>query len=652
MRVCLNDNPPKLEAALPSKDLDLSKDSLYGVLFTASPFPAWIYDANSTQFIAVNKAAIREFGYTEAEFLTMTAPMIRRHSGNLNADANEGPEQQETYLRKDGSRLTVKRQVHSLVIEGRLCCLCLLSPVSPQHQPSSDLQALASSLADASAAVMITDAESGDIGPNVVFVNQGFSLLTGYAAEEVIGRPLTMVQTPFTECTRADHVKKGLDTFGSFTYQTSALDRSGSKYSAECQVTPLRDQSGTIRHYVYLQRDVTERNRLQEQLRQAEKMEAMGRLAGGIAHDFNNLLTIILGYSGLLALEMNNPKAKEKASRNLGEIQKAAEKAAMLTSQLLVFSRKQTFRPNVIELNPIISNVEGMLRRLIGEDVDLHIVLDPDLGTVFTDSGQVEQVLMNLSVNARDAMPRGGTLVIETGNAEITPQQAAAEGIDPGQYVSLTITDSGVGMDDETRAKVFEPFFTTKESGRGTGLGLSMTYGFVKQSGGAIKIYSELGCGASFKIYLPRADAKAEQAHVSLSHEPKRGSGLVLVVEDDAAIRELVRETLAESGYDVFTAANARDAVQFFESRSAPIDLLMTDVVLPGTSGPDLAAHMRTLQSGLRVLYASGYSNHALVRQGLLAQGDVFVQKPFNTNLLLGIVSEMMTSRTLRVRAG
>jgi PAS domain S-box-containing protein len=625
---------------------------LYRIFFTSSPLPAWIYDEESTVLTAVNYAAIREFGYQEMEFLLMTRAMIcRGNAAALGRLDETGVEQVSRYCRKDGSFLTAKSQEHSLLFRGRPSRLCVLEPTSRQPQVPQDLRLLASALADASVAVVVTDAGSDVTGPNIVFANAGFGQLTGYGADEVTGRPLAFFQPLHTECTSTDPGNRLSDTFDSFTYQIAALDRSGLKYSAECNVTPLRNEFGTITHYLNLQRDVTERNRLQDQLRQAERMEAVGRLAGGIAHDFNNLLTIILGYCGLLALEIKNPKTKEKSSRNLGEIQKAAEKAAVLTSQLLAFSRKQVFRPSVIGLNPIITNVEGMLRRLIGEDVDLHIDLDPNLGTVFTDSGQVEQVLMNMAVNARDAMPRGGSLVIETGNVEVTPQYAPAAGIEPGQYVLLTITDSGVGMDEETRARVFEPFFTTKEPGRGTGLGLSMTYGFVKQSGGAIKLYSEPGHGACFKIFLPRADSKLEVAGVSVSVEAPQGSGLVLVVEDDVAIRELVREMLAGGGYDVFTAANCDEAIDFVKRHPEPLDLLLTDVVLPRTSGPDLAARLRAMQSGLRVLFASGYSDHALVRQGLLEQGDAFVQKPFNASALLRIVSDMVNSKALRVRA-
>lgn len=624
---------------------------LYRILFIASPLPAWIYDEETTALVAVNSAAIREFGYQEMEFLSITAPVICPELAHKLIEGTN-VEQFSKYCRKNGSSVMARTQVHSLQFEGRQSRLCVLELATGQQQVPQNLRLLASALADASAAVMITDAAAGVSGPNVVFVNAGFSQLSGYAADEVVGRPLAYVQPPHTECVSADPAKRSVDGFGSFTYQTAAVDRSGLKYSAECHVTPLRDESGTITHYLNLQRDVTERDRLQEQLRQAEKMEAVGRLAGGIAHDFNNLLTIILGYCGLMELEIKDPKAKDKSIRSLGEIQKAAEKAAVLTSQLLAFSRKQVFRPSVIALNPIITNVEGMLRRLIGEDVDLHFVLDPALGTVFTDSGQVEQVLMNLAVNARDAMPRGGTLVIETGNVEVTPQHAPAAGIEPGEYVRLTITDSGMGMDDETRARVFEPFFTTKEPGRGTGLGLSMTYGFVKQSGGAIKIYSELGHGACFKVYLPRADSKPAQEHTSISVDAPQGSGVVLVVEDDVSIRELVSEMLAGGGYEVYTAANSEEAIDFVKRHPEPLDLLLTDVVLPGTSGPDLATKLRVLQSGLRVLFASGYSDHALVRQGLLESGDSFVQKPFNASALLRVVSDMMNPRVLHVRAG
>ena len=621
---------------------------LYRILFTNSPLPAWICDANSDEIKAVNDAAIREFGYSEQELIQTGMAAVCPASG----EQTTGGVVRNSYTRKNGSRLIAQTRSHAFEFQGRPSYLHLLENISQIPTVTRDMQSLASTLADASVAVLVTGAAVGAAGPYIVFANQGFSQLTGYTAAETIGQPVAFFQTPQDECVSPGQMEKDLAAFGSFTYQLSAMDRGGMKYSAECHVTPIRDECGNITHYLNLQRDVTERNRLQDQLRQAEKMEAVGRLAGGIAHDFNNLLTIILGYSGLLAIEMKNPKTRDYGSRNLGEIQKAAEKAAVLTSQLLAFSRKQVFRPNVIGLNPIITNVEGMLRRLIGEDVDLHFVLEPELGTVFTDAGQVEQVLMNLAVNARDAMPRGGTLVIETRNVEITNQQAPASAIEAGRYVLLTITDNGVGMDDATRARAFEPFFTTKESGRGTGLGLSMTFGFVKKSGGTIKIYSELGHGACFKIYLPRADSKAVQEQAAVSVEAPRGTGLILVVEDDIAIRELVHQMLAGAGYNALVAANRTEAIELARRAPVPLDLLLTDVVLPGASGPDLAAELRELQPGLRVLFASGYSDHALVCQGVLGHGDSFVQKPFNVSELLRIVSEMLSSRTMRVSAG
>jgi CheY-like chemotaxis protein len=368
----------------------------------------------------------------------------------------------------------------------------------------------------------------------------------------------------------------------------------------------------------------------------------VGRLAGGIAHDFNNLLTIILGYTGLLSLEIARSSKDPKQLRNLDEIHKAAENAASLTSQLLSFSRKQVLRTRVIDLNPVMANLEGMLRRLIGEDVDLQLILDSTLGRVRVDRSQFEQALMNLAVNARDAMPYGGMLTIEARNVEISRRYAALSSMKAGPHVLVSVTDTGTGMDDETRSRVFEPFFTTKEAGRGTGLGLSMVYGFVKQSGGSVAVYSEPGHGSCFKIYLPRTQAAAE-AEAEREIVPKRrGSGLILVVEDEIGIRDLIREILVAAGYEVYTAANAREALEFAEIYEGEIHLLLSDVVLPGLSGPEMAEQLKAARPDLKVLFASGYSDHALLRRGALSRGAAFIGKPFDTDTLLARVADLV----------
>lgn len=388
--------------------------------------------------------------------------------------------------------------------------------------------------------------------------------------------------------------------------------------------------------------DITERRSLEEQLRQAQKMEAVGRLAGGVAHDFNNLLTIIKGY-GELMLEQLSPS--DPLRSEVEEVRKAADRAASLTRQLLAFSRQQVLAPKVVDLNNIVANMDKMLRRLMGEDVQVATHLDPQLGRIKADPGQVEQVIMNLAVNARDAMPTGGKLTIVTGNIEIDPTSAAEHlSMQPGSYVMLAVSDSGTGMDEETRLRVFEPFFTTKESGKGTGLGLSTVYGIVKQSGGYIWAYSELNVGSTFKVYFPRVHAPVEfsSGKTSAAGQVYLGHETILLVEDEDGVRGLVREVLQKNGYHVLECRHGGEALQLCERHGGKIHLLLTDVVLEHMSGRELSTRLTHLRPDMRVIYMSGYTPEAIVHHGVLAPGTAFLQKPFTTQALARKVREVL----------
>ena len=396
--------------------------------------------------------------------------------------------------------------------------------------------------------------------------------------------------------------------------------------------------------------DVTMRRHLEEQLRQAQKMEAIGMLAGGVAHDFNNLLTIINGYSQLI---LNSLTPNDPNRHSAEQIMKAGERAAALTSQLLAFSRRQVLQPKVLDLNKLITAMSTMLRRLIGEDLDLQLVLKPDLGTVNADPGQIEQVLMNLVVNARDAMPKGGTLTIETGNVELDESYSLRHlPVKPGRYAMIAVSDNGSGMDELAQERLFEPFFTTKGSGRGTGLGLSTVFGIVKQSGGSINVYSVPNSGTSMKVYLPCIDQPA----VTESDVPRRaesgGSETILVVEDDDMVRNLVRETLVRSGYHVLDAGSPLDARRTSSAYEGRIHLLITDVVMPKVSGRDLAVQLIARRPDLKVLYMSGYTDGAVVNTGLLHKEVAFVQKPFTPAALMRKVREVLEGNGKSRRAG
>jgi signal transduction histidine kinase/CheY-like chemotaxis protein len=366
----------------------------------------------------------------------------------------------------------------------------------------------------------------------------------------------------------------------------------------------------------------------EEQLRQSQKLESIGILAGGLAHDFNNMLTAINGYSELIIrkLPVDDPIRKQ-----VEEIRKAGERSAELTRQLLAFSRRQILQPTMLDLNGVVTDTSSMLKRLLGEDITITTKLTHDLWKIKADQGQLTQVVMNLMINSRDAMPDGGAITIETANVELDREHSRTHpSSTPGPYIMLRITDTGVGMDDETRQRVFEPFFTTKPVGRGTGLGLSTVYGIVKQSGGNIWVDSEPGKGATFTIYLPQAADEAQRTRAdSEQSQPHSGSEKVLLVEDEASVRGLAREILEACGYEVFEASNGHEAFDRFERECVEIDLLITDIVMPGMSGRELSEKVASRCPHIKVLFTSGYTDDAIIRHGIVDQGKNFLQKPF-----------------------
>jgi PAS domain S-box-containing protein len=394
-------------------------------------------------------------------------------------------------------------------------------------------------------------------------------------------------------------------------------------------------EAGGERVVLVLARDVTERDNLEEQLRQAQKMEAMGRLAGGVAHDFNNLLTVVTGYTAMLLADL---PAGHSLRRPLAEIKQAADRGTSLTRQLLTFSRRGPVSPQVLDLNAVVTDMTGMLRRLIGEDLVLTTKLGSGLGRVRADPGQMGQVLLNLAVNARDAMPRGGTLTVETADAEVSRDQPA---LPPGRYVLLAATDTGSGMDEATRARIFEPFFTTKGPGRGTGLGLAVVHGVVQQAGGHIEVSSEPGAGTTFRVYLPRVTEPAGGGRAVASEAASPGgTETVLLVEDEAGVRRLARLILQAKGYTVLEAAHSAEALRLAREHGGPIHLLVADVVLPQMSGPELAARLRAANPALAVLFLSGYADDAVFPAGLREAEVAFLQKPFTPNALARRVRE------------
>ncbi|OLC71948.1 MAG: hypothetical protein AUH78_17120 [Gemmatimonadetes bacterium 13_1_40CM_4_69_8] len=418
--------------------------------------------------------------------------------------------------------------------------------------------------------------------------------------------------------------------------------KDGLLLKVQLSVRAVRNVASGVAYYETIVRDVTEQRRLQAQLMQAQKMEAVGRLAGGVAHDFNNLLTVIISYSDLLLEDLgrDDPKREDVAA-----VRKAAEGAAALTHQLLAFSRQQVLQPKVLDVNATVASTEKLLRRLIGEDIQLVAKLGSGLGSVKADPGQIEQVIMNLAVNARDAMPAGGQLTIETANVEMDEAYVRGHPLaQPGRYVMLAVSDTGTGMDEQTKAHIFEPFFTTKELGKGTGLGLATVYGIVKQSGGFIWLYSEPGHGTSFKIYMPRVDESAERATPAAAAPLPRGTETILVVEDAPAVRAVTRQVLERQGYTVLEAPNGGAALVLATKHHGPIHLLLTDVVMPGVNGRQLAEQLARPRPDMMVLFTSGYTDDSVVRHGVLESGIAYLQKPFTPDGVARKVREVLDS--------
>jgi two-component system cell cycle sensor histidine kinase/response regulator CckA len=505
--------------------------------------------------------------------------------------------------------------------------------------PAAEQQLLRASVARLNDALIILAAVvSADGLPAIEFVNEAFERRSGWPRADVIGKTLALLEGPGTAPEAVLRVRAAFASCEPLRIEMLFSSRDGREFWGDLDLMPIFDDARVHSHWVAVLRDISERRRLEEQLFHAQKMDAVGRLAGGVAHDFNNVLTAISGFSELLLMEL--PVGGGPHGEVL-QIKAAADRAAAMTRQLLAFSRKQILRPVHVEVNGLIIEMERLMRRVIGAHVHIRTAFEEPLPTVFADPSQLEQVLLNLVVNASEAMPDGGTLTIETGTAQLGEAYAARNhGVVPGRYICLIVSDTGHGMDRTTRERIFEPFYTTKRGG--TGLGLSTVYGIVRQSGGHIWVYSEVGVGTTFKVYLPVSGEEPTPDVIGVETQARGGDETILIVEDETAVREVARAMLQRRGYQVLVASEGDQAMRIANRHAGRIDLLLTDVVLPRANGRVVAERLTASRPEMRVLFMSGYTEDAVVHQGVLEEGIRLLEKPFSESSLALRVRESL----------
>ncbi|HEY4710599.1 MAG TPA: PAS domain S-box protein [Candidatus Acidoferrales bacterium] len=601
------------------------------------------------QIVLLNVQAEKRFGYHRDELIGQKVTNIipEGFAERLIADGERsaadalaqqiGTGIELTGRRKDGSEFPIEIMLSPLDGVDGILVTAAIRDITERKRREYEMSRLVAVVESSHDAIIGLTPEG-----IVVSWNHGAEQIYGYPAAEAVGQSIVFTSPAdrrLESLTLLQGVRRG-ETVE--TFETIRVKKDGTHVHMSLTFSPIENSDGEVVGVSSIARDVTESKNLEAMLRQAQKMEAVGQLAGGVAHDFNNLLGVILGYTGLL-LDQNLDDSQRKS---IQEIQKAGDRAALLTRQLLAFSRKQVLQTKVLDLNTVVAGAEKLLQRLIGEDIEMLVVLNPALGRIEADAGQLEQIIMNLAVNARDAMVPGGKLTIETSNVEIDEEFAVQHpSTRPGPHVMLSVTDNGCGMDAKTKAHIFEPFFTTKEFGKGTGLGLSTVYGIVKQSGGSVWVYSEVGIGSTFKIYLPCVSPGVEIA--APSDEPESIEGglqTILIVEDEAALLEVTHRSLEAVGYAILAAQSPADAMRISETHQGPIHLMVTDVIMPGMSGAQLAARLSVARPEMKVLYVSGYTDDTIVRHGVLEHGLAFLQKPFSPKTLARKVREVLAT--------
>jgi len=619
----------------------------YRLFFERNPLPMWVYDRETLDFLAVNEAAVRHYGYSAQEFLDMKITEIRPEEDvpavlQLNANLGEGltPAGVWKHRKKNGTLIDVEINTHRLTLHGRSAQLALINDITGKLRNEQQLrqseERFSKAFRSSPLAITISTRTEG----RYLDVNDAFLRLLDAEKAAVIGKTAAELNIWANPKDRELMLELLSQTGRVVALETVFQTRSKEARSVEVSAELVQLDGETC--ILAITKDVTESKRLEQQMRGAQRMESIGRLAGGVAHDFNNMLGVIIGYSELLQehLPLMDPSRK-----NVDEIKRAAQRSATLTRQLLAFSRQQILDPRVLNLNSVLDNISSMLRRMIGDDVELVLAPEPSLGSVKADQSQVEQILMNLAVNARDAMVQGGKLIIETANAELDQAYFRAHpGATPGPYVLISVSDTGQGISPKDMPHIFEPFFTTKGPGKGTGLGLSTVYGIVKQSSGYVWAYSEEGRGTTFKIYLPRIYGPVDKPEQpSASAGVAGGAETILLVEDEDALRELTRNLLVGGGYSVLEAADATIALAIGLNHKGKIDLLLTDVVMPGMNGYELEKKLQASRPDLRTVYMSGYADEMIVHHGVLNPGVELLLKPFTRDSLFSKMRSVLT---------
>jgi two-component system, cell cycle sensor histidine kinase and response regulator CckA len=541
-------------------------------------------------------------------------------------------------LRSNGEEFPLEASISQCVVSGKRIFTVILRDVTERIRSQKMLSHMATVLEQMAELVVVTDLEG-----RIVMANQACELISGYSRDELLGKTPRIFKSGQHSPEFFENMWKSILQGETWSGQITNRKKDGNLAQESMTISPVRDKEGKIINFVSIRRDISKQLKLEEQIQHSQKMESIGRLAGGVAHDFNNLLTVINGTSELLLYDLptNSP-----ARAQVKEILHAGTRAAQLTRQLLTFSRRQVVAPQICDINRVVVEMKSLLQRLIGEDIKLLSALDPALQKTEIDPGQLEQIVVNLAVNARDAMPEGGTLILETANVELDEGYTSRHaGMNPGQYVMLAITDTGKGIPPEIRSKIFEPFFTTKELGKGTGLGLSTVYGIVDSYKGNIWVYSEMGKGTVFKIYFPANTSPPESARATTAPVQLRGDNqVVLLVEDEESVRRLGKAILERAGYQVYEARDGKEALEMITSTNQKIDLLITDVIMPKMSGRQLVEEAQQLIPQVKVLFISGYTDQIFAHTDDLAPGMAFVQKPFSTEEILKKIRLVLNS--------